>query len=480
MEKVKRASYPMIRNIILLLIFFSGIAATAHGQCNTTYNVAIGKTATASSIENAGLPASQAFDANMATRWSSAFTDNEYIYVDLGAPYPLCQVVLNWETALGKNFTIDISNDAVTWTTAITVTGNTSFNNTLSISGTGRYVRMKGTLRGTGYGYSLYEFQVYSTLATPVCPATNIALGKTATASSLESGAYPASNVNDGNAATRWSSAFSDPQYIYLNLGSIYNICSVNLTWENAYGKNFTIDASNDAVTWTTLATVTGNSSLTNSISVLGSGKYVRMNGTARGTLFGYSLYEMSVTGSSILPVTLKNFKANAESSGSVKIQWNTEIELNNNYFEIERSTDAQHFIPLGTVAGHGNSDIEQSYSFTDDQPAATINYYRLKQVDLDGRSTYSPIATVDLTGANPLSIQVFPNPATSLITIRSQNSEPVLSVSIYNQNGMLVIQQKTSGSDLVAVPVQQLLAGLYFVRVMTSHDNRTFRVLKL
>ena len=339
--------------IILILAFCFIHGINASGQCNTTYNVALGKIATASSIQSAGVPASDAFDGNMATRWGSAFTDNEYIYVDLGSSMPLCQVVLNWETALGKNFTIDLSNDAVTWATAITITNNVSFTNTLSISGTGRYVRMKGTLRGTGYGYSIYEFQVYSTNPTPVCPGTNIALGKVATASSLQSAGFPASKAVDGNAATRWSSAFSDPQYIYVNLGAIYNLCSVGLTWEAAYGKNFTIDVSNDAITWTNLAMVTGNAALTNNIFISGSGQYVRMYGTARGTAFGYSLYEFSITGSIILPVTLTGFKANLETGGAVQLAWNTQQETNNKSFEIERSSYGQNFVPIPTAPRH-------------------------------------------------------------------------------------------------------------------------------
>ncbi len=465
--------------IILTLTILVLGTVRIFGQCNTTYNVALGRPATASSMENAGVPASAAFDGNMVTRWGSAYTDNEYIYVDLGASYPLCQVVLYWETALGKNFTIDLSNDAITWTTAFTVTGNASFTNTLSISGTGRYVRMNGTLRGTGYGYSIYEFQVYSTNPTPVCPATNIALGKTATASSLENASFPASNAFDGNAATRWSSAFSDPQYIYVNLGSIYTLCSVGLTWETAYGKNFTIDASNDAVTWTNLATITGNAALTNNIAISGSGQYVRMYGTVRGTAYGYSLYEFSVTGSIILPVTLTGFRAYAETAGSVELVWDTQEEMNNKSFTIERSTDALTFLSIGSVEGQGNSEIETHYSYRDNHPVSSINYYRLKQNDFDGHSVYSPVVTTDLSGANPVSIQVFPNPVTNLITIRSQARNPVQSVKIYNQIGVLMSQQQQLDSSLVTQSVQQFLPGLYFVRVITAHDNQTFRIIK-
>ncbi|HEY4701807.1 MAG TPA: discoidin domain-containing protein, partial [Streptosporangiaceae bacterium] len=64
------------------------------------------------------------------------------------------------------------------------------------------------------------------------CGTTNLALNKTATASSTESGAYPASDAVDGNTGTRWSSAFSDPQWLEVDLGSSQSICSVTLNWE--------------------------------------------------------------------------------------------------------------------------------------------------------------------------------------------------------------------------------------------------------
>lgn len=136
------------------------------GGCSPA-NVAAGEPATASSIESASYPAANAFDGNMTTRWSSQFTDNQWIYVDLGQQYDLCKVIIYWEAALGKDFNIQVSNDAQTWTTIDAVTNNTSQTSTLSLTGSGRYVRMQGVHRtavnGTLYGYSIYEMQVYGT-----------------------------------------------------------------------------------------------------------------------------------------------------------------------------------------------------------------------------------------------------------------------------------------------------------------------------
>ncbi len=97
---------------------------------------------------------------------------------------------------------------------------------------------MYGTTRATQYGYSLWEFSVYgSGGGGGTCGTTNLALNKTATASSLENASYPAADAVDGNLSTRWSSAFSDPQWLEVDLGSTQTICQVVLNWETAYAQ---------------------------------------------------------------------------------------------------------------------------------------------------------------------------------------------------------------------------------------------------
>jgi endoglucanase Acf2 len=119
-----------------------------------------GHPATASSIET-GFAATQAVDGNAATRWSSAFSDPQWLRVDLGSAQRLGRVELSWEAAYGRDYQIQTSADGTTWTTVATLTGRTGGTETQAITGTARYVRMYGTARATPYGYSLYEFKVY-------------------------------------------------------------------------------------------------------------------------------------------------------------------------------------------------------------------------------------------------------------------------------------------------------------------------------
>jgi F5/8 type C domain/Beta-1,3-glucanase len=281
------------------------LAGTAHSAEAATL-LSQGKTATASSVENASFPASAAVDGNTGTRWSSAFSDPQWLEVDLGATASVSQVVLQWETAYATAFSIQTSADGTNWTTIYSTTTGTGGTQTLNVTGTGRYVRMYGTARATQYGYSLWEFQVYGTAGGTgsSCSTTDAALNRPATASSLENASFPASAAVDGNTGTRWSSAFSDPQWLQVDLGSSQTICEVTLDWEAAYATAFQIQVSADGTNWTTIYSTTTGTGGTQTLSVSGTGRYVRMYGTVRATPYGYSLWEFGVytTGSGAGP----------------------------------------------------------------------------------------------------------------------------------------------------------------------------------
>jgi hypothetical protein len=122
-----------------------------------------GRPTTASSTESAAFTASSATDGNAGTRWSSAFSDPQWLQVDLGASATVASVVLDWETAYATEFTVQLSANATAWTTVATVTGGTGGRQALNVSGSGRYVRLNTTRRATAWGVSLFEFQVYGT-----------------------------------------------------------------------------------------------------------------------------------------------------------------------------------------------------------------------------------------------------------------------------------------------------------------------------
>ncbi|MFJ6561523.1 discoidin domain-containing protein [Streptomyces sp. NPDC091412] len=139
----------------------SGQSAGVAAACGTG-NAALGRPASASSTENAGTPASAAFDGDPGTRWSSAFSDPQWVQVDLGSVQNLCKVDLTWETAYAKEFQIQASANGQSWTTLKSVTGATGGTASYDVSGSGRYLRVYGTVRSTGYGYSLWEVAVHT------------------------------------------------------------------------------------------------------------------------------------------------------------------------------------------------------------------------------------------------------------------------------------------------------------------------------
>ncbi len=138
-------------------------------------NLALNKPATSSSNENASVTPNLAVDGSAGTRWASAFSDPQWLQVDLGATQTINRVVLNWEAAYATAYQIQVSNAASgPWTTIFSTTNGSGGVNNLTVSGSGRYIRVYGTARATAYGYSLWEFEVYgSSGPTPTTPPTS-------------------------------------------------------------------------------------------------------------------------------------------------------------------------------------------------------------------------------------------------------------------------------------------------------------------
>jgi hypothetical protein len=131
-----------------------------------------------------------------------------------------------------------------------------------------------------------------------VTPGEDIAYKKPVTASSSAPEAPDPNAVVDGDSTTRWSSAYSDPQWICIDLGSTKQIASVMLSWEDSYAKAYQIQVSDDQTNWTTIyQTSDGKGGDVELTGLKGNGRYVRMYGTQRALKYGYSLYEFAVYG---------------------------------------------------------------------------------------------------------------------------------------------------------------------------------------
>ncbi|MFI5897580.1 PQQ-dependent sugar dehydrogenase [Actinoplanes sp. NPDC051513] len=151
------------------------------------------------------------------------------------------------------------------------------------------------TFAGTGTGAL---FDVDSFTFTTGAAAGLLSLNKPATAASVENATYPASAAVDASTTTRWSSQFSDPQWIRVDLGATYTVSRVRLLWEAAYGSAYQIQTSTNGTAWTAARSVTGgNGGEDDNTGLSAQARYVRINGTTRATAWGYSLFNLEVYG---------------------------------------------------------------------------------------------------------------------------------------------------------------------------------------
>ncbi|MCR5703429.1 MAG: discoidin domain-containing protein [Eubacterium sp.] len=265
-------------------------------------NVAKDKQAFASSQEGANVAATNAVDGVDETRWSSLFTDDEWIYVDLENSYNVNKVVLKWEAAYGKDYDIYVSDNAQNWTKVKEVRNSNGGTDEEEFTATAaRYVKIQGVHRATGYGYSLWEMEVYTGKGNEsgggdIPEGTNVALGGVTDQSASEGASTNAMYAVDGDEGTRWSSNFDDNAWMSVDLGEEYSINRVIIKWENAYGKDYKIMTSTDGEHWTTAKNLTNQNGGTDDFTFdTVNARYVKMQGVTRGTGYGYSIWEFQV-----------------------------------------------------------------------------------------------------------------------------------------------------------------------------------------
>lgn len=282
----------------------------AQAQTSTENPISFGRDVYASSIRDNNLP-ELAVDGTLNTRWESAWgKDPQWMYVDLGAVSPITHVAIEWEGAYARAYELQVSNDEIHWQrVGDPITDNTQLHNDIAVNAAARYVRVFGTRRANdAYGYSIREFNVYGAngAGAPLAPAPNIASGKAVTASSIEkdqAGAsdqlkpsdYLAQNVTDDNGATRWSSKYSDNEWIQVDLGQSTVIGGVEFDWQDAYGRAYEIQVSDDGANFKTVYRTLGGPGGTDRVALYATGRYVRMQGIGRSRTFGYSMYEFKV-----------------------------------------------------------------------------------------------------------------------------------------------------------------------------------------
>ena len=186
--------------------------------------------------------------------------------------------------------------------------------------------------------------------------------------------------------------------------------------------------------------------------------------------------------GATPLPVTLTNFDAEVLNNSVVELEWNTESEINNDYYTVERSKDGQFFEKVGTIKGAGNSSKFNSYTLLDSDPYTGASYYRLMQTDYDGTSTHSKLVSVKIKAAFD-DLVVIPNPVENLSSLSfNATTDGETSIVIYNIAGERVLSKMyyiNKGNNTIALETDNLSQGMYFLQIGNGKETNSIKLIK-
>ena len=212
--------------------------------------------------------------------------------------------------------------------------------------------------------------------------------------------------------------------------------------------------------------------------------------GNASGTVYRFeqsqsatqpTLSSGALNSASPLPVVLTSFTGQASSTGNI-LRWTTASEANSDHFEVERSANGQEFVKIGQLAAAGTTASAHSYQFTDAAAPAATSYYRLREVDFDGTTSYSPVVTLAasttaLTAAKPVA---YPTIFTDELNVTLPGTETqAATVALLTADGRAVysrtVQLGTTPQALAELPT--LAPGTYLLRIATAAGTTTQRV---
>jgi hypothetical protein len=182
------------------------------------------------------------------------------------------------------------------------------------------------------------------------------------------------------------------------------------------------------------------------------------------------------------LPVTLTSFKGELIDGSNVKLDWVTESEINNDFFTIEKSKDAQKFEVIGVVDGNGNSNVVNNYDLIDENPYEGINYYRLMQTDFDGTTKYSEIISINVSD-NFGDLIVYPNPVEGIGYVSfNSNVSGVTEIVIYDVAGRKVLVEQYDveiGDNKLVLSTHDLKQGMYFLTIGNEKETSNIKFIK-
>jgi hypothetical protein len=193
-----------------------------------------------------------------------------------------------------------------------------------------------------------------------------------------------------------------------------------------------------------------------------------------------------TTTTTSILPVTISSFNV-AKRNKAVAVTWTTETEINNSGFEIQKSTNGVDFSTIGFVATkayNGSSSQKLSYAFQDNRLIAGKSFYRLKQIDKDGKKSFSEVQLVEHSLTNNLTVKALENPVRNqiVLNVKSMDAKSI-QINVSNSIGMMLYTKQinvAAGENNCIIPTTQLPKGTLYVQVTDVNSNAEKTTLKL
>ncbi|MEO8763367.1 MAG: T9SS type A sorting domain-containing protein [Ginsengibacter sp.] len=205
--------------------------------------------------------------------------------------------------------------------------------------------------------------------------------------------------------------------------------------------------------------------------------------GLASADCLYFNDYTLIVTDCGALPVTLTSFNGRYSNGASV-LDWQTSQEFNTDYFELLKSADGKSFSPVAKIKSAGFSNLKRNYSYQDNTPnTGKYVYYRLKQVDINGKYTFSTIVKLAL-GSNA-TVSVYPNPFNSDFTITfSATKTAMATLKLHSSTGQLVFSKIVSvnkGNNSILVNnLPSIIPGIYYMTVSNEELNFNSKLQKL
>jgi hypothetical protein len=197
----------------------------------------------------------------------------------------------------------------------------------------------------------------------------------------------------------------------------------------------------------------------------------IALNGKLLSTNGNITTSDVNITSPACplpLPIKLLNFNALAKGA-NIDVNWTTASENNNDYFNVQRSTDGVNFTSISTIHGAGNSSKILTYSSPDHRPLDGISYYRLKQTDYDGVSSYSNIEVVEFSVKSEFTFEIYPNPFSKETTFYMAENLKNASLIVYDTYGQEIKQVRNVSGKTLTFQRENLLSGLYYVNLVEN-----------